>query len=139
MSTTEVDGKIEEPLKRANVETLEKYAIDVDQDLYALPLNKLNPAHPDLFQANKALEYFERLRAEDPVHLCEEGQFAPYWSITKYEDIEYVDTHHELFSSDIMNGGIRLGGRPIEGEPNAMSRRLRNMPLTWIRSSMPCH
>ncbi|TDI61814.1 MAG: cytochrome P450 [Alphaproteobacteria bacterium] len=134
MSTTEVDGSIGEPLKRANADTLEKYAIDVNRDLYSIPLNQMNPAHPDLFQANVAPEYFARLRAEDPVHLCEEGQFAPYWSITKYEDIEYVDTHHDLFSSDILNGGIRIGGRPIEGEPNPMS----HLPM-FIMQDPPKH
>jgi cytochrome P450 len=134
MSTTEEDSGIGEPLKPANADTLDMYAIDVDQDPYSIPLNRLNPAHPDLFQAHRAKEYFERLRAEDPVHLCEEGQFAPYWSITKYEDIEYVDTHHDLFSSDILNGGIRIGGRPIEGEPNPMS----HLPM-FIMQDPPKH
>ena len=37
---------------------------------------------------------------------------GPYWSVTKYEDIMYVDTHHDLFSSKATLGGISLGGVP---------------------------
>jgi cytochrome P450 len=34
----------------------------------------------------------------------------------------HVDTHHKEFSSDILNGGIRMGGQPVENpdETNAM-------------------
>ena len=60
---------------------------------------------------------FERLRRQSPVHLTEESQFGPYWSITRFEDVKYVDTNQQLFSSDIMNGGIRLGGRPLAEPP----------------------
>gem|GEM_PF-5547860 len=55
------------------------------------------------------------------MHFHEGDQFGPYWSITKYEDIQFVDRNHEIFSSDILNGGMSLGGRPIEGEPNPMT------------------
>ncbi len=98
----------------------EAWRIDVTQDPRSIPLEALNPAHGDLFEANAALPYFERLRAEAPVHYCADSQFGPYWSITKFDDIKYVDSNHELFSSDIRNGGIRLGGRPLEGEPDPM-------------------
>lgn len=95
-----------------NLELTQKWAIDVDVDPYSIPLPALDPAHPSLFEADRMMPYFERLRAEDPVHLTEESMWGPYWSITGYRDIMYVDSHHEEFSSDIMNGGIRLGGRP---------------------------
>ncbi|XOV87876.1 MAG: cytochrome P450 [Pseudomonadota bacterium] len=95
-----------------NLELTRKWAIDVDVDPYSIPLPALDPAHPSLFEADRMMPYFERLRAEDPVHLTEESMWGPYWSITSYRDIMYVDSHHEEFSSDIMNGGIRLGGRP---------------------------
>jgi cytochrome P450 len=45
------------------------------------------------------------------VHFCPESEFGPYWSVTRYEDIKYVDTHHELFSSE---GGITLGDQDEE-------------------------
>ncbi|MEZ5557960.1 MAG: cytochrome P450 [Pseudomonadales bacterium] len=101
--------------RKTNAEILAEWAIDVDQDPYSVPLEALNPAHPALFEANRMLPYFERLRAEAPVHYCENSQFGPYWSVTRFHDIKFVDEHEKLFSSDIANGGIRLGGRP---DPN---------------------
>lgn len=95
-----------------NREAREKWAIDVDRDPYAIPLEELDPSHPSLFEHDKFQPYFERLRAEDPVHLTEQGMFGPYWSVTRYKDIMKVDTSHEIYSSDINNGGIRIGGRP---------------------------
>ena len=66
---------------------------------YATPLEQLNPAQPELFQADAMWPIFERLRAEDPVHYTAEHEFGPYWSITKYNDIMAVDTNHDVFSS----------------------------------------
>jgi cytochrome P450 len=69
-------------------------------EAYALPLDKLNPAQPALFEADAMWPIFERLRKEDPVHYTAEHEFGPYWSITKYNDIMAVDTNHEAFSSE---------------------------------------
>ncbi len=117
---SESDSGIKWDNERTNKDWRDAWRIDVKQDPHSIPLPKLNPAHGDLFEANAALPYFERLRAEAPVHYCEDSQFGPYWSITKFDDIKYVDSNHDLFSSDIRNGGIRLGGRPLEGEPDPM-------------------
>ena len=122
-----------ENLQRANAETLAEWAIDVDQDPYAIPLEKLNPAHPALFEANKVLPYFERLRAEAPVNYCEDSQFGPYWSITKFDDCTYVDSHHKIFSSDIRNGGIRLG-QQAEPDPDPQF----SLPM-FIQADEPKH
>jgi cytochrome P450 len=48
---------------------------------------------------------FDRLRKEEPVHFCPESVHGPYWSVTKFNDIMHVDTHHDLFSSE---GGITI-------------------------------
>jgi len=77
-------------------------------EAYALPLDKLDPAQPALFQANAMWPIFERLRAEDPVHYTAEHEFGPYWSITRYNDIMAVDTNHEVFSSEAALGGITI-------------------------------
>jgi len=100
---------------RSNREIVEAWRIDPYEDPYEIPLAELNPGHPARFEANTKLRVFERLRAESPVHFTAESQFGPYWSITKYEDIMHVDTHHKTFSSDSRLGGIQLGGRP---DPN---------------------
>jgi cytochrome P450 len=67
---------------------------------YSTPLDKINVADPALFQNDTMWPYFERLRKEDPVHRCEEHEFGPYWSVTKYNDIMAVDTNHDAFSSE---------------------------------------
>jgi cytochrome P450 len=105
--------------RRSNAEMLAEWAIDPETDPGSVPLEKMNPGHPLLFEANKALPWFARLRQEDPVHYCAESQFGPYWSVTKYHDIMHVDSHHEIFSSDSRRGGIQLGGR-AEPEPDPM-------------------
>ncbi|MBI1196551.1 MAG: cytochrome P450 [Phenylobacterium sp.] len=89
-------------------------------DAYSLPLDKLNPAQPELFQADAMWPYFERLRKEDPVHYCAEHEFGPYWSITKFADIMAVDTNHQVFSSDFMKGGITIAGGQQNMDPLPM-------------------
>lgn len=118
-----------------NREAREKWAIDVNVDPYALPLSELDPAHPSLFEHDKIWPYFERLRHEDPVHYTPDSMFGPYWSITGYKDIMYVDTHHDIFSSDINNGGIRIGGRPVE---NPDENSMFHLPM-FIMQDPPIH
>jgi len=69
---------------------------------YALPLNDINVADPELFRTDTMWPYFERLRKEDPVHLhpAEHHEDGAFWSVTKYNDIMAVDTNHEAFSSE---------------------------------------
>ena len=96
-------------LQVSNREVLEAFAIDPDYDPYSVPIDKMDPGHPALFQNDTLWSHFERLRTEDPVHLTEDSMFGPYWSVTKYKDIMYVDTHHKIFSSKERLGGIALG------------------------------
>jgi len=77
-------------------------------DPWSIPLPLMNVAEPELFRTDSFWPYFERLRKEDPVHYCEESEFGPYWSITKYNDIMAVDTNHQVFSSDAHLGGITI-------------------------------
>ena len=60
---------------------------------------------------------FERMRVEDPVNLTEEGDFAPYWSVTRYEDIVHVEALPELYSSSWEFGGITVFGDGPESLP----------------------
>ena len=105
----------------SNQETREKWEIDHTVDPYSLPLHELDPAHPSLFEYNTFWPYFERLRTEDPVHYTADSMTGPYWSITRFRDIMSVDTNHKQFSSDINNGGVRIGGRPIETTEQQLS------------------
>ncbi len=69
-------------------------------DPWSVPLESIDIAQPDWFAADTQWDWFKRLREESPVHLYEHPEFGRYWSVTRYEDIMYVDTHHELFSSE---------------------------------------
>ena len=71
-----------------------------------VPLEEINPVWNKLFAENRSLEYFERLRRDDPVHFNETEIAGRYWSLTKYSDIKSVDTDHHNFSSA---HGITLG------------------------------
>ncbi|HEY5106740.1 MAG TPA: cytochrome P450 [Caulobacteraceae bacterium] len=92
-------------------------AIDVLSDKRALarkrayetPLEVLNPAWASAFRDDAHWPYFERLRAEDPVHWTPDSNYGAFWSITKYNDIMAVDTNHQVFSSA---KGIGLPPKP---------------------------
>lgn len=68
--------------------------------LKSLPLENIDVSQAHLYRSGAHWEYFRRLREEAPVHYCAESQFGPFWSVTKFNDILYVDKHHELFSSE---------------------------------------
>jgi cytochrome P450 len=85
-----------------------KLADEARMRAYSMPLEEMHPGDPDLFRTNTFWPYFERLRAEDPVHWCKDSEFGPYWSVTRYNDIMAVDTNHAVFSSDAALGGITI-------------------------------
>ena len=64
-----------------------------------MALEDINPVWNRLFSENKMLDFFERLRREDPVHFNESEVVGRYWSLTRYDDIKAVDTDHHNFSS----------------------------------------
>ena len=80
---------------------------------WTTPLDRIDVSDPKLFQDDSIHEYFRRLRLEDPVHYCRDSRFGPYWSITRYKDIMHVDTHHQIFSSEIELGGIAIRDVPV--------------------------
>jgi hypothetical protein len=82
------------------------------EEAYATPLKDFHPGAPRLFRDDTLWPWFERLRNEEPVHYCTNAPIEPYWSVTKYNDIMHVDTHHQLFSSDQSLGGISIRDTP---------------------------
>ena len=82
---------------------------------FALPLDQLDPADPQGFVDDTVGFIFERLRGEDPVHRSHSPVpgIDTYWSVTRYQDIMHVDSHHELYSSE---GGITLMDFPADDE-----------------------
>ena len=81
---------------------------------YSVPIEDINVIDGRLFRDELHWEHFKRLREEDPVHFNELPGIGRYWSLTKFEDIMFVDKNHELFSSA---HGIALGPQ-IDAEPN---------------------
>jgi cytochrome P450 len=75
---------------------------------YAMPLAEMHPGHPALFQTDTHWPFFERLRAEEPVHFCTTCPVGDYWSVTKYNDIMHVENNPAIYSSDVKYGGIML-------------------------------
>jgi cytochrome P450 len=64
------------------------------------PIEAIDLADADLFAAGKQYGFFQRMRRDAPVHYCAESDAGPYWSVMRYDDIFYVDTHHDIFSSE---------------------------------------
>ncbi len=75
------------------------------RDAATVPLDKIEIFNPDRFTTNTFGPYFARLRKDEPVHYTAESPHGPFWSVTRFDDIMYVDTHHDIFSSE---GGITL-------------------------------
>jgi cytochrome P450 len=89
--------------------------IDARARALAVPLEQLDPADPQGFVDDTVGYVFERLRREDPVHRSHSPipGIDTYWSVTRYQDIMHVDSHHELYSSE---GGITLMDFPDDDE-----------------------
>lgn len=83
--------------------------------------SRISLSRAETFQDQDAVhEIFSELRKEDPVAWCPETEDGSgFWSITKYDDIQFVSKNPKLFSSDRVNGGITF--------PSQESRRLRNI------------
>lgn len=82
----------------------------------AMPIEQIDPGTPEYFENDTIAHYFERLRRDDPVHFCNSPMYGPYWSVTRFQDIMHVDTHHDLFSSDWSKGGIAITDPPKEDQ-----------------------
>jgi cytochrome P450 len=87
---------------------------DPHEDASTTPVDRFDVSRPQLYQDDIWRPYFERLRREDPVHLCENGMYGRYWSVTRYHDIMQVDTNPHIFSSDALLGGIVIRDVPAD-------------------------
>jgi cytochrome P450 len=87
-----------------------------------LPIELADPldvTQPQLYTEHRWHEPFRKLRAESPIYYCENGRFGPYWSISTYKPIQYVEALPKIFSSSWEKGGITVVGDPaalVEGE-----------------------
>lgn len=77
-------------------------------------IEDVDVSRSELYGNDSVGKLFARLRHEDPVHFCRDSSNGPYWSITRFDDIKYVDINHKLFSSEV--GGITIADRDAEPE-----------------------
>lgn len=80
-------------------------------DVSTLAIEDIDVSNPFLYRQNRWESYFKRLRDECPVHYQKNSAFGPFWSVTRYEDILFVDKNHKLFSSEPF---IVIGKAPDE-------------------------
>ncbi|HET9073768.1 MAG TPA: cytochrome P450 [Solirubrobacteraceae bacterium] len=78
-----------------------------------VPLTEIDVSNPFMNRQGKWYPYFARLREEAPVHYLADSPFGPFWSITRYADIQAVDSNPEDFSAEPF---IVLGPPPIDIE-----------------------
>ncbi len=90
-------------------------------EAYATPLDRFQVHDVEHFTSDTLWPWFERLRAEDPVHYTAESEYGPYWSLTKYDDIVAADGDYARLSSSSVNGGITLFLPPDNTPPEAFS------------------
>lgn len=69
-------------------------------DVSTLAIEDIDVSNPFLYRQNRWESYFKRLRDECPVHYQKNSVFGPFWSVTRYDDILFVDKNHKLFSSE---------------------------------------
>ncbi|CAB4911808.1 unannotated protein [freshwater metagenome] len=78
-----------------------------------VPLTEIDVSNPFMNRQGKWNPYFARLREEAPVHYLADSPFGPFWSITRYADIQAVDSNPEVFSAEPY---IVLGPPPLDIE-----------------------
>lgn len=78
-----------------------------------VPLTEIDVSNPFMNRQGKWYPYFARLRQEAPVHYLADSPFGPFWSITRYADIQAVDSNSEVFSAE---PHIVLGSPPLDVE-----------------------
>jgi cytochrome P450 len=93
---------------------------------YATPLDEFQPHAIDHFTSDTLWPWFERLRAEDPVHYTAESEYGPYWSITRYMDIVACESDSARLSSSQKYGGITLFEPPEGSDPAQRSEERAN-------------
>ncbi|MGV7122878.1 cytochrome P450 [Sphingopyxis sp. 550A] len=74
----------------------------------------LDVSRAELWREDRWQEPMRQLRAESPIHYCEDSKFGPYWSVTTYKPIQHIEALPKIFSSSWEYGGITVAGDGIE-------------------------
>jgi cytochrome P450 len=89
---------------------------------YSTPLEDFQPHAIEHFTSDTLWPWFERLRAEDPVHYTAASEYGPYWSITRFADIVACEGDAARLSSSSEHGGITLFEPPEDAEQRSEER-----------------
>jgi cytochrome P450 len=76
------------------------------EEAWSTPLDEIDVSVGERFVSDTFWPFFERLRAEAPVHYGISPEFGPFWSVTRYHDIVAIETNHQVFSSE---GSVSIG------------------------------
>jgi len=85
----------------------------------ATPIAPIDVSRAELYADESWQEPFRRLRAEAPIQYVPDSSFGPYWSVSTYKPIVYIEALPKIFSSSWEYGGIAIPGgveEPLEGE-----------------------
>jgi len=93
---------------------------------WATPLDQFQVHDIDHFTSDTLWPWFERLRAEDPVHYTAESEYGPFWSITRFTDIVACESDVARLSSSQVHGGITLFEPPEGANPEQFSEDRAN-------------
>src|SRR5580658_2151974 len=121
--------------------TATKRADEARAAAYATPLEDFQPHAVEHFTDDTLWPWFERLRAEDPVHYTSQSEYGPYWSITRYEDIVACESDAGRLSSSQVHGGITLIPEGFEEDERTVHGQARAAadPVSFIALDAPRH
>ena len=106
---------------------------------YATPLDEFQVHAIDHFTSDTLWPWFERLRAEDPVHYTADSEYGPYWSVTKYADIVACESDVTRLSSSQKHGGITLFEPPEATDPAQREAQRDESRANFIALDPPRH
>ena len=76
------------------------------------PLAPIDVSLAELYSQDRWQEPFRQLRAQAPIQYVPESAFGPYWSVSTYKPIVYIEALPKIFSSSWEHGGIAISGSP---------------------------
>ena len=117
MAVAPGEGMLAETRDHAMRDTVTTRAEEARARAYATPLEAFQPHAVEHFTSDTLWPWFERLRAEDPVHYTAASEYGPYWSITRHADIIACESDVARLSSSAKHGGITLFEPPEGGDP----------------------
>ena len=83
-----------------------------------------------MFTKGQPFEIFDEYRLHAPVHFHEPAEYdidPGFWSLTRYEDIQYVSMNPKIFSSQICTGTLMTLGQEDRRHPKLWRSSIDHM------------